>query len=98
MNTIKSNPTPCRGCAAPIRWLMTPKGKRMPVDAEPVKYEDHIMELLVFEDGTVTRATVYNSLRGTGNFYTAHWATCPCAGTFRRQTTAQKILGGKAKG
>ena len=26
----------CRSCDAPIVWVITQKGKRMPVDAEPV--------------------------------------------------------------
>ncbi len=26
----------CRSCAAPIIWTVTHKGRRMPVDAEPV--------------------------------------------------------------
>lgn len=27
----------CRSCGAPLRWLLTPKGKRMPTDATTVE-------------------------------------------------------------
>lgn len=27
--------TPCRSCRAPVRWVVTSKGKKMPIDDEP---------------------------------------------------------------
>ena len=70
----------CTSCGAPIVWCLTPKGKRMPVDAAPVP------------DG---KMLVTRTLRGTHEVETslpdgesprwnAHFATCPHAQGWKR--------------
>ena len=71
----------CVGCGAPIRWVLTVAGKRLPIDPEPT------------EDGNVVVRDVDGQPRAhvlTGpelpareQAWRPHWATCPKAGEFR---------------
>lgn len=66
----------CRSCAAEIIWAHTEKGKRIPLDAEPV--EGGNIEL---RDGI---ATIYGqAIFGTEALYVSHFATCPDAAEHR---------------
>jgi hypothetical protein len=76
----------CRGCGAPIRWLRTPNGKNMPVDAAPVEWAEHLTELLVHESGIAVRVGACKPIEVVhGLFYRPHWASCPAADKFKRK-------------
>ena len=69
----------CRGCSAPIVWLTTERGKKMPCDAVPVRYRIGGKERIVTPDGRV----VAGSFDATGDYgYTPHMAVCPKRGCF----------------
>jgi hypothetical protein len=70
----------CRSCEAPMRWVVTGRGRRMPVDFDP------------HEDGNVVvdangRAEVYRETPMTidsgSTVHFSHFATCPNAGEHR---------------
>lgn len=77
--------TKCRSCGAAIFWLETTKGKLMPIDAKSemrvvaVQAADHLI-LASKQDRDVgdARARVIPT-------YTAHFATCPAAGDWRKR-------------
>lgn len=58
----------CRSCGAPIVWVVTESGKRMPLDAKPEK------RFVVDVDG---KAYVRDT-------YVSHFAHCPNAAQHRR--------------
>lgn len=74
-------PSKCKSCGAPILWAKTSKGKRTPIDAEPVRIavltEDPETGKEIIEDGLVVIA------EGAVG-HTSHWATCPTAEQHRR--------------
>lgn len=63
----------CSGCGAEVGWVITKRGKRMPVDAESLTDED--VEIL---------GRVGESLDYRHGDHTSHFGTCPKAGEFRR--------------
>ena len=69
----------CSTCGARMVWVVTDKGKRMPLDPEPTA------------DGNVVRTgeqTVRYLTAGeawTGLRFTSHFATCPDAAKHRRR-------------
>ena len=67
----------CRSCGAEILWGTTPRGSKMPVDADPSPSG----EWLLREDGSLEHAPAgYVS----PDLYTSHFATCPNALQHRR--------------
>jgi len=67
----------CRSCHAPILWSMTPKGKRIPLDPEPVDRGN----IDIGEDGIARVALVE-----TGKMrHVSHFTTCPDAPQHRRR-------------
>lgn len=62
----------CRSCDAEIGWVVTRKGKRMPVDAETLSAED--LELL-------GRGEKLDYRHGE---HTSHFETCPDAQSFKK--------------
>jgi hypothetical protein len=62
----------CRSCGAPILWVFTEGGKRMPVDAKPASG-------LVLDDPESPTPTA--RIR---RVYTSHFATCPQAAQHRK--------------
>lgn len=58
----------CSSCDAEIRWISTPTGAAMPIDAKPEKR-------IVLRPGTDIGDTV--------DAFTSHFATCPNAGQHR---------------
>lgn len=77
----------CRSCSAPIRWARTPKGKMIPLDAEPNR--DGRIRLghiggeevaLVLTDPAEIAAAEFE-----GELYVSHFATCPQARDWRRR-------------
>jgi len=63
----------CRACDADIVWLKTKRGKWMCVNVVPTKSEFR---------GPTAGETKY-----THDEHEPHWATCPCAGEFRKAST-----------
>lgn len=79
----------CRSCGAPLKWITSRNGKKMPCDAEPIPYWQGTSENLFQEDGTMIRC----SLQGTpgmqiGTAYRSHFSTCPDADRFRKPKEA----------
>lgn len=78
----------CRSCGAEILWARTERGKRMPLDAEPIA--DAITEtrgLFVLrepdhQDGPLAVAAW--GLEGTEAHYRSHFASCPFAAQHRK--------------
>ena len=66
----------CRSCGAPILWIRTQDGKRMPLDANPLPH--NVLGGWII-DGPVGRPyePLFDSPARTR--YQAHWATCPKA-------------------
>lgn len=80
--TPNGDPTWCRSCGAQIFFARTEKGRRMPIDAEPVAGGNlslilgppHLAEVRVVEvDGM--------------NRYVSHFATCPQSAAHRKGKT-----------
>ena len=66
----------CRSCQAPIEWATSVKGKRMPLDAAPVKGGN----ITLTEDGVAVVVAA-----GDGN-RVSHFATCSAAARHRRRS------------
>lgn len=58
----------CKSCGAPIKWRLTELGKRIPLDAKPLKR-------FVFDDGAGCVRLV--------DTFTTHFANCPEAAKHR---------------
>jgi hypothetical protein len=74
----------CRSarCEAPIIWTVTARGKRMPVDADPV-VAPRGFRLDEVDGGDVLATFVVAPAPGE-RLYVSHYATCPDADGFRR--------------
>jgi hypothetical protein len=69
--------TPCPDCRAPIRWLTTQVGKRMPVDAEPSERGN---VLLTGDVAGVLNPGQAGAARAAGApLYLHHRLSCPFA-------------------
>lgn len=81
---------PCRSCAAPMLWVVTPGGKRNPLDLEPNTERGNV--LVVEQEGdwrlgiVVHDPDVLAEVRQLfpANVHTSHFATCPSADDHRR--------------
>ena len=62
--------TRCRSCGAPIIWMVTEQGKKIPVDPDDVDEID-----LEYEEGT----PIFDP-----STHISHFATCPDANKWRR--------------
>lgn len=73
----------CKSCNAPIIFIKTRKGKSMPCDAKPVRFDLEIKgrDLIVTEDGDVVRGRISKDGADTG--YKSHYASCPHAAEYR---------------
>lgn len=72
----------CRSCGAPIVWAVTERGRRMPLDAQPVVAGN--IEVSRRPDGAIL-ATVRAEAQGEAQRYVSHFSTCPQAGQHRRR-------------
>lgn len=89
-----SDPTPCRSCSAPIRFVtMAATGKQMPVDAElmteHVRYavDRQRRAILVTPHGTMiegVKATMLDVDAKPHEGYVPHWGNCPNAAAHRK--------------
>lgn len=83
----------CDSCGELITWAWTPRGRQMPVDAEPV---DHGTVALSVDTAGRQVATVVSRGQGTAAraagvaLHTSHFATCPYAGHHRRDTDRRR--------
>jgi hypothetical protein len=73
----------CRSCGAPILWVLTTHGKRMPLDAEPdpagnVSLDQHRVAT-VHTGGSLAFLAVVNER------WMPHHATCPQADQWRKR-------------
>jgi hypothetical protein len=84
--------TLCRSCGAPIRWALTVKGHRMPLDAMPVVDGNILLD--VATDPPTARVLPASSdlnegdSRGLFDRYKSHFATCPNAAQHRKRSRA----------
>lgn len=80
----------CKSCGAPIVWIDTLAGKKMPCDAEQVIYWERkgAAGKIVTPNGEVLSADLTGEPdKATGVGYVPHWATCPAADAHRRAKT-----------
>lgn len=71
----------CRSCGAPITWARTSKGKRIPLDPDPVENGN----VVVTDDGLATVLSVERLANVTGPRFVSHFVTCPFARQHRRR-------------
>lgn len=79
----------CNSCEAPIRWTITEKhGKRMPVDAEPVKAARgfRLLDGRDVGDGETLVARFITKPEIGERLFQSHFATCPNATQHRRKS------------
>lgn len=78
----------CRSCSAPIRWALTQKGRRIPLDPDPVPDGNLVLAPAVEPRSTPTAIalTRHNDppLNPDTPRYRSHFATCPNARAHRR--------------
>jgi hypothetical protein len=75
----------CRSCHARIRWAMTPQGKRIPVDAEPVENGNLALHVDVSLDLVAVPVAPGQTFIGDdGKRYVAHFATCDDPARWRK--------------
>lgn len=78
----------CKGCGQEIIWIMSPAGKVIPCDPEPVIYwqKPKAKGKVVTKNGMVISCDFEGDMaKSTGIGYVPHWATCPKAEMFRRK-------------
>jgi len=78
--------TACRSCSAEVIWVLTERGKRMPLDAEPYKGDDPrgLFVLRGRDELVPTAVAVPPDAFPDEPFYRSHFATCPNAARHRR--------------
>jgi len=81
----------CRSCGRPIRWTETEKGKRMPVDPEPVRGGNLKLHPIPRPtiDGYLTTVEISQVITPDKHVdaYISHFATCPAARNHRKGRT-----------
>lgn len=73
----------CRSCGAPILWVVTTLGKRMPLDAEP--HPDGNVSLVPAGAMVLPAELVEQGKKIGSKRYRSHFATCPNAAQHRRR-------------
>lgn len=75
----------CQACTARILWVLTPAGRRMPLDEQPT--EDGTGNVVIEHVGGQTRGRVLTGaeMPSQGPAYVPHHRTCPAAAEFRRR-------------
>jgi hypothetical protein len=82
----------CRTCKEPIFWVVTDKGKRMPMDAEPVSSGKWVVR-----DGETVRASYIGDKPYNGDRYSSHFQTCPQAAEHSRRERDKPAMEGECK-
>lgn len=82
-----NNTSICKKCGAPIVWLTTPRGKKMPADAVLREYKENPegKNSVLNDLGEVIKCDLQFEGTPTGLARIPHWATCPNADEFRRR-------------
>ncbi len=82
----------CRSCKAPIVWVVTPAGQRMPLDRQPIRWlHEHAsggdsVHVGVCDDGRTIRGRVVpERTPGAHATRTSHFATCPNGNAHRQR-------------
>lgn len=76
----------CRSCGAPIKWVKTFSGKRMPVDVPGVNFVEGGNALFVTDEGAAVHGTMAEEPKESLRFgYVSHFATCPNANRWRKK-------------
>lgn len=75
----------CASCDREIRWVVTERGKRMPLDAEPVPDGNVELRVLDGQETAIVHAAGQRPLTAVGPFYVSHFSTCPDAGSWRKR-------------
>lgn len=91
----------CRGCGAPVIWVRTSAGKKMPIDAEPVWVKMETGgDTFIRADGSFVFGRkvgdAYEDDDPDSNLIEAHeshFATCPQAGQFRNRQPRRRAPG-----
>ena len=78
----------CKKCGAPIVWIQTPDRKWMPCNdgLVPYKQDKDGEDYVVTDRGELIHCTFEFECLPTGAARIPHWATCPFAKDFKRQT------------
>jgi hypothetical protein len=76
----------CRSCKKPIIWAVTTKGRRMPLDPEPVENGNLILRHRMSGLPTALYLThgADVELQPDEKRYVSHFATCPYAAQHRK--------------
>jgi len=73
----------CNSCKAEIRWVMTEKGKRMPIDPKPAPNGNL---QLVDQGKYLPPLAIVHSVRAPNvEYYASHFMTCPNAAKHRKR-------------
>ena len=84
-----SNYSTCRACGQRMLWIITARNKKMPCAPAPVRFDPAGgPETFVTPDGQVVRGR--RKAHGDRFGYISHFATCPQADQFRKQTKEGK--------
>ena len=81
-----NNTSFCKKCGAPIVWLDTPRGRKLPADAALRAYKENPegKNSVLNDLGEVIKCDLHFEGTPTGMGRLPHWATCPNADEFRR--------------
>jgi hypothetical protein len=84
---------PCRGCKSLIRFVLTPKRRRMPIDPRPAREGNVRLERVFDEVVAVTLAggELDRAREASEPLYTSHFATCPKAAQFKRRKQPRRV-------
>lgn len=74
----------CRSCNAPITWLPTSAGRKMPVDEDPTPDGNIAVDELGVAHVLTTNDLVMARMMGEP-LYKSHFATCGQANDWRRK-------------
>ena len=80
--------TTCRSCGARIVWVVSSRGKPMPIDAEPSANGNLFLSHPIVPGQSVARVVTgrtREALRACGEAFISHHATCPQARQWRRK-------------
>lgn len=72
----------CKTCLGAVVWAKTITGKRMPIDAAPVKHGNIALEET--DTGLVAHVLSPKALANAAERYVSHFATCREAAQHRR--------------
>ena len=99
----------CKSCGAPIIWAVSPGGKFMPVDGEPVEAGTILLSHQQVGEPPVARVQLVDDLErlraeherspqaGPLRLFTSHLATCPNVATHRRPRQPSKARPSSAR-